>query len=218
MLQFDHIYCDISLFKKHDVLKGKQNTIIILDGAQVRVKFIGTVWLNNGLRLNRVLYVPDFKYNLISVHKLCLDRIIKISFVADMCVMQEALKKPLLLSKLKNNLYFAKEKLVPIAKEDFLKLYGTPIIEGRNKVTYKSIVYMQEKMTQNLEKIKLWHLRLRHMPLSRLQIMFSNFQCKDCDKNFLLCTVCPLGKQTKKPFHRSSIKTTDSFQLIHVDL
>ena len=39
----DHICCDISLFKKHDVLIGKQNTIIIPGGAQVRVKFIGTV-------------------------------------------------------------------------------------------------------------------------------------------------------------------------------
>ena len=121
----DQIYCDISLFKKHDVLKGKQNTIIIPDGAQVRVKFIGTVWLNNALKLNRVLYVPDFKYNLISVHKLCLDRNIKIIFVANMCVMQETLKKPLLLGKLKNNLYFVEERLVPIANGDLLNIWNT---------------------------------------------------------------------------------------------
>lgn len=41
---FDHICCDISIFKTHDIIKGKQNTIIIPDGAQVRVKLIGIVW------------------------------------------------------------------------------------------------------------------------------------------------------------------------------
>ena len=81
----DHICSDISLSKKHDVLKGKQNTIIIPNGAHVSVKFIGTVWLDNGLKLNKVIYVRDFKYNIISVHKLCLDRNIKISCCKHVC-------------------------------------------------------------------------------------------------------------------------------------
>lgn len=32
------------------------------------------------------------------------------------------------------------------------------------------------------------------------------------------CTVCPLAKQTRLAFNRSSIQTSDVFQLIHVDI
>ena len=130
-----------------------------------------------------------------------------------MCVMQEGLKKPLLLGKLRNNLYFVEERLVPIANGDLMKKYEIPINESKNKDIYKSVVCLQGKMTQSLEKIKLWHLRLRHMPFSRLQILFPKMQCKDCDRNFL-CIVCPLGKQTRKSFNRSLITTNNRFFLI----
>lgn len=33
-----------------------------------------------------------------------------------------------------------------------------------------------------------------------------------------MCNICPLRKQTHKSINRSVIKTTDSFQLVHVDL
>ena len=79
----DHICCDITVFNQYNALTGRHNTIIIPDGAYVKVKFVGTIQLNNGLKSKGVFYVPDFKYNLIFVHKLCLDR----SFVADLCVM-----------------------------------------------------------------------------------------------------------------------------------
>ena len=90
--------------------------------------------------------------------------------------MQEALKKPLLLSKLKNNLYFVEERLVPIENGDLLNIYGTPTNESNNTDTYKSIVCLQEKVTQSLEKVKLWPLRLGHMPFSRLEILFLDLQ------------------------------------------
>lgn len=83
----DHICCDLTLFNHYKALTGRHNSIIIPDGAHVKIKFFGSVQLNNGLKLHGVLYVPDFKYNLISVHRLCLDKKIKISFVADLCVM-----------------------------------------------------------------------------------------------------------------------------------
>ena len=87
----------------------------------------------------------------------------------------------------------------------------------RNKAIHNTTVCVQEKVDHSSKKIKFWHLRLGHIPLNRLQIVFPELECKDFDKNFL-CTICPLGKQTKKPFHKSSIKTTDSLQLFHIDL
>lgn len=63
----------------------------------------------------------------------------------------------------------------------------------------------------------LWHQRLSHLSPSRLQFMSKNLLDfpfhlnKDCD-------VCPLAKQTRKPFGISSIKTTKPFSLIHCDI
>ena len=137
---------------------------------------------------------------------------------ANLCVMQEASKKPLLLGRLGNNLYYVEDNLVPIAHEDFLKLCKSPTTENRNKTTLNTTVFfMQEEDSLSLEKIKLWHHRLGHMSFNRLQTVFPDLHCKHFDKKFL-CTVCPLVKQTKKPFHSSLIKTTDVFQLVHINL
>ncbi|CAO2814010.1 unnamed protein product, partial [Amaranthus hypochondriacus] len=128
-------------------------------------------------------------------------------------ILKEALKKPLLLGRLRSNLYYVEDKLVPIAHEDLLQLCRPPITENRSKTTLNTTVCVQEEDSQSLEKIKLWHLRLGHMPFNRLQIVFPDLHCKNFNKHFL-CTVCPLGKQTRKPFHNSSIKTIDTFQLV----
>ena len=97
----DHICCDISLFQHYDPINNKQNTIVIPDGSHAKVKYIGSIRLNNGLTLKKVLYVLDFQYNLVSIHRLCLDNNAKVTFVANNCVMQELLKKPLLLGRVK---------------------------------------------------------------------------------------------------------------------
>ena len=76
----DYICCDIAFFKHFEHIHNKQNTVIIPDGSHVKIKYIGTIRLNNGLKLNKVLYVPGFQYNLISIHKLCKDHNAKISF------------------------------------------------------------------------------------------------------------------------------------------
>ena len=82
----DHICCDINIFKHYSHI-NKQFTIVIPDGSHVLIKYIGTIELGNGLKLNKVLYVPGFQYNLISIYKLCQDQNVKISFITNMCVM-----------------------------------------------------------------------------------------------------------------------------------
>ena len=122
----------------------------------------------------------------------------------------------MLLGRLRNNLYYIEEKLVPVAQETFLQPYNHSTM-NKNEDSYNSTACVEERLSHNLEKIKLWHLRLGYIPFNRLDIVFPDLECKDFDQNYL-CIVCPLGKQTKKPFHKSSINTTDSFQLVHIDL
>lgn len=78
-------------------------------------------------------------------------------------------------------------------------------------------VCLQTGSLNNIEKIKLWHLRLGHTPFNRLNIVLPDLHCNKVAQDFI-CTVCPLGKQIRKVFSKSSIKNTDAFQLIQIDL
>lgn len=44
--------------------------IALPTGATVLITYIGDVVLRNGLKLTKVLYVPQFNHNLLSIHKL----------------------------------------------------------------------------------------------------------------------------------------------------
>ena len=61
----------------------------------------------------------------------------------------------------------------------------------------------------------LWHQRLGH-PSSRAYSQFSFLSNKSCTAS--TCPVCPLAKQTRKPFSLSSISSELPFELIHVDI
>jgi len=59
----------------------------------------------------------------------------------------------------------------------------------------------------------LWHQRLGHL-LTKVSPLFSKVNSCSNDK----CLICPLAKQTRLSFSSSSIITTSSFDLIHVDI
>lgn len=65
--------------------------------------------------------------------------------------------------------------------------------------------------------VKLWHLRLGHMPYSAMKIIFSNSFSLAISDNECPCDVCPTTRQSKLPFPCSNIKTKRIFELIHID-
>lgn len=163
------------MFKHYDTISNKHNKVVIPYGTHVKVKCIGTVHLNNGLELNKVLYVSGFQYNLVSIHKLCCDRNAVIKFATDICVIQEPLMKSLLLGRLKNNIYYVEEELTISTSTMLLQLensYSLSLSTFKNKETYHHpTACAQNKASNNTEKIKLWHLRLGHIPFNRLQVV-----------------------------------------------
>lgn len=69
----DHMCHDLSLFHSYSCIKDHGSTITIPNGKQVYVTYHGVIHLNNDIVLEDVLYVPDFKFNLISIPKICPD-------------------------------------------------------------------------------------------------------------------------------------------------
>ncbi|KAH0637483.1 hypothetical protein KY289_037398 [Solanum tuberosum] len=65
-----------------------------------------------------------------------------------------------------------------------------------------------------LSDVRLWHMRLGHLPLSSMKnISFISIPSTvDC-----FCDVCPQARQSRLPFPISQISTKSKFELIHVD-
>ena len=85
--------------------------ISLPNGYKVEVTQVGDACLNLVLTLSKVLFVPSFKFNLISVHFLALQINGVISFDKFSCLLEGPfLKSPLELVKAKNGLYFLCQK------------------------------------------------------------------------------------------------------------
>ena len=89
-------------------MHGKSYFVTVPDGRKAKVQYTGTIILLNSFKLHNVLFVPNFRYNLLSVNKLIKDLNWKVWFNANECFIQESLmKKPMLLGKERNSIYYA---------------------------------------------------------------------------------------------------------------
>lgn len=68
-----------------------------------------------------------------------------------------------------------------------------------------------------IEFAKLWHLRLGHIPFTKMKILFPDFDITTI-KNIFLCTICPQSRQTRLAFQDSNVKSTNAFELLHMDV
>lgn len=109
------------------------------------------------------------------------------------------MKSPSLLGKAKKALYYIQDEAKNINKSE-------------GKFCAASLTHKE-----SIQQLKVWHLRLGHLPFSKIQHLFPSLNGIDISKE-CFCTVCPMAKQTRNMFSRSSIKTTDIFQLVHVDI
>ena len=192
----DHICNDLNLFISSKPFSG---SIIISDGKRIPISHIGTVLLNSKITLHNILHAPAFQYNLLSVTKLCLDLSSTIFFTNKACFIQEHSLKgpPTLLGNLAEGLYQFKHSLPPPP---------SPRLPTAHTSKCTSI-----------NKAKLWHLRLGHIPFSQLKHVVPDCLVTDFMQN-QFCQICPLAKQTRHSFPTSLIKSTRNFQLLHIDL
>lgn len=84
----DHMCANLN--NMFDVKDAHNKPKVNLPNGQVTyVSHIGCVKLQNGIILKNVLFVPDFKQNLLSVEKLTKDSKCKVVFHANFCVIQD---------------------------------------------------------------------------------------------------------------------------------
>lgn len=165
----DHMTFDLNLFESYHPLQHNEHTITIPDGRHIAVKCIGTISLPSGIKLKNVLYVPQFRFNLISTHRLCQDLNCDVIFNSNGCFVQDlSMREPWLLGKVKQGLYYVDNLLDAFSGSTPNKTHPrTGYITAHETCSSSHIA-----STDMHHKAKLWHLRLGHT-FSQTQVAFS---------------------------------------------
>lgn len=82
----DHMCHSLSSFISLRRIHGSAHHITLPDGRRICVDRIGDVHLFDGIILRDVLYVPHFKFNLISVQRFCVDNNVDLFFTHSQCL------------------------------------------------------------------------------------------------------------------------------------
>lgn len=190
----DHMCHDIHLLSNIQNV-SKPFFIGLPNGHVLMVTKIGDVQLTQDLCLSKVLYVPQFKHNLLSVSRLCKDTCGKVYFSDSCCMLQApSLKRPQALGRLLRGLY---------------------ILNATNHLFFDS-ASITTSLCNSVVTSNIWHQRLGHLPAYKLQQL--SFIPNNSLSDFDHCTVCPQARQHKLPFPNSKTSSIASFDLVHIDV
>ena len=185
----DHMVHSITCFT---TIIATLNTFVNLSNGEVAsVTHIGVVKISEHLTLHNVLCVLSFSFNLISVSQLAKSSVCCLIFFGNLCFIQDlAHWSTLGLGRECNGLYLLDKCSI-----------STPSIAA---------------FVHNAQPF-LWHSRLGHLSNAKLaSIKPNDVPCFTSIENFN-CDICPLAKQKRLPFNKSSHFSNSCFELIHCD-
>ena len=167
--------------------------VILPTKTLLKVEHIGDVFISNDLVLKDVLYIPDFKYNLLLVSTLLKYDKFAISFVDSNCLSQDKwLSKTIGKAELTNGPY---------------------LLRMKNEI----VNCIQHTTLMCKVSASMWHKRMGHPSIRRIKelakIEISDFpNCKE------VCHICPLAKQRRLSFPILNNIAENVFDLIHCDI
>lgn len=179
--------------------------ITLPTGDSAVITHVGDVILPNRMKLTNVLHVPQFKHNLLSIHKLAKDSKCDVTFYSGNCVITDSLTKNIIgVGEMKKGLYYLKREKV--------ELWGAAMI------SHKEDKEKADKTKANEENMfDVWHQRLGHASVSRLQHI-EQVKPYISQKTEQVCLTCLLSKMTRLAFPVSSSHAPKAFDLLHVDI
>ncbi|XP_073302959.1 uncharacterized protein [Primulina huaijiensis] len=149
---------------------AKYPTVQLPNGGHAQIKSVGTMKLCNDMSVDDVLYVPNFKVNLLSVSKLTRALNCSVTFYPDFCVLQDSTTKKMIgLGRQSSGLYY--------------------LIQNRSPHLSNTVHCVTD----------LWHRRLGHPSATPLQLLSQTIPEISFDCNNI-CDVCHLAKQSRLPF------------------
>lgn len=184
-------------------------TVCLPDGSSKIITHTGQANLNQNLILTDVLYVPSFKYNLLSIAHLTQTCHLKCVFFPTYCLLQDLKsKRTLAVGRAMGKLYILDSTCFNTSSFSLLVF----------PADHRHIETTSFSFCNNTFDI--WHKRFGHASPHLLQhLSFLKPLCtQSVQDSIQACDVCHQSKQYRLPFPISSIHTTAPFELVHMDI
>lgn len=202
----DHIAYSLDIFLQANPV---ENYFVQLpNNKKALVSHIGTVKVNSSLILYDVLCVPSFKFNLISIGKLTCSKKNCVLFTDSHCITQDTLSWTVIgVARATSVLYLMQDSEQDMSRFCFDKVVKFPSVFSIDSC----------KPENKIKSFNIWHFRLGHAPLKRINVIHQHCPVVDCSDE-LICEICPLVNQRKLSFLIHIQSTNAIFQLIHADI
>ncbi|KAG7588381.1 Integrase catalytic core [Arabidopsis suecica] len=188
-----HVCHDKALFLS--LSETLNNSVTLPTGFGVKITGIGTFKLNEFLILNNVLYIPDFRLNLLSISQLTKDLGYRVTFDEASCIIQDPIKGLMIgRGEQISNLYV---------------LDVQSVVNPADQITFSTNIVVDSS---------LWHSRLGHPSMEKSDIITDVLGFKQRNKRSFHCTICPLAKQKHLPFKSKNNVCDSAFDLVHIDV
>jgi len=159
----DHMTYNHALFSQHTI-PPRPTFVTLPNGTSKPVSQIGQVNLTSNLSLHKVLYVPDFKFNLLSASQLVTHNDTCVMFFPNTCVFQDlSTKRIVAVAPKQGGLYKFDPLAVGKTKSNFYIPYNSkPDAVYCNKST---LSFPTNNIACNVSSLDMLHARLRHTSL-----------------------------------------------------
>ncbi|GKB96479.1 pyridoxal 5'-phosphate synthase-like subunit PDX1.2, partial [Tanacetum coccineum] len=186
-------------------------TVHLPDGTSKLVKTAGHIQLTPSVMLFNVLYVPEFKFNLLSVGKLLNTQKYFAQFFPSYCVFQDLLTKKVVAVGKGSRCLYTCTSLDPTSIPT-----GQQVVNSINVFDFQnSPVFSNSVLPKSTSDLYTIHARLGHLSVSK---MVHLHDCKGLNKTDFTCDSCLLAKFHRLPFPKHIPSSIEIFELIHVDL
>lgn len=182
-----HVAYDHNLFISLDTTVV--SSVNLPTGSFVKINGVGTIRVNKDILLDNVLFIPEFRLNLISISSLTTDLNTRVIFDHSSCEIQ-VFTKGLTIGQGKRigNLYVLEASSSPV-------------------------------LVNAVADLSVWHKRLRHPFFSRLDVISEALGAHtQKNKRTTFCHVCHLAKQKKLSYSSSNNIYNSNFELLHIDI
>ncbi|GER47805.1 gag-pol polyprotein [Striga asiatica] len=199
----DHVCNSLQGFQETKRLREGEITVYMGNATKVAAVAVGDVTLSfdsSSLVLRNCLYVPSFRKNLVSVSKLVMDGF-SVSF-DDMVIIRFE-NRFICCGSLVGNLYVLKPNSPTVQHNEL-----NNVITTSNK----------RKESSQMNQAYLWHLRLGHINLRRIQKLVASGHLGPLEEHYPTCESCLEGKMAKRPFTAKGYRSQEVLGLIHSDL
>ncbi|XP_074318134.1 uncharacterized protein LOC141654926 [Silene latifolia] len=201
----DHMSPWLSLFMNLRKL-NHYLCINLPDGRVKTVTQIGDIRINASILLRNVLFVPDFRHNLLSVGRLAVDSGLQVLFDNKGCLFQDPTTKT-------NVAYGVKYSGLYKLLVNQASLHQYTRLEEKNICS--SLNHVSKQLSTVDPHVSLLHARLGHSSVIKMLHVPGNM-CKSVTK--LDCEICLKSKFHQFPFPKSQSRALHVFDLVHVDL